>query len=319
MKPIALSRVMALVAASMFFFTACKKNDFIQPNPKALKNTEKKSIAELAKMSPKHKFLYAAIVKAGLESTLSAPGTFTVFAPTDDAFKAAGFASVKAIQDTPADVLQGVLLYHALGSEVTSQAVQGASAMPVSTLAGKDFYVSGSNGHVWVNDASVTTRDIMANNGVIHVIDKVLMPPSKNLVELAQAVPELTTLVAAVVQLGQPTVDLLATGGPFTVLAPTNEAFTKLLAKLNLPNLASVPNDVLASVLTYHLIPGRVFSYNLSEGLMPSTVNGEKVTFSLSGGATVQGKSNTTASNIIVVNVLATNGVVHVIDQVLLP
>ncbi|HSB93393.1 MAG TPA: fasciclin domain-containing protein [Flavitalea sp.] len=309
----------ALLAAVLILVTGCKKDDWSDFNPKGHKNTEKKSIAELVKMSPRHKFLYAAVVKAGLASTLSAPGTFTVFAPTDDAFKAAGFSSVKAIQDAPADVLQGILLYHALGTEVTAEAVQGKSAMPVSTLAGKDFYVSGSNGNVWVNDARVITKNIMANNGVIHVIDKVLMPPSKNLVQLAQSVPELSTLVAAVIQLGQPTVDLLATGGPFTVMAPTNDAFAALLKKLNLPNLASIPNDVLASVLTYHLIPGRVFSYNLSEGLMPATVNGEKLTFSLAGGATVKGKSNDTPSNIIAVNVLATNGVVHVIDQVLLP
>jgi uncharacterized surface protein with fasciclin (FAS1) repeats len=291
----------------------------LQPNIKALRNTEKKSIAELVKMSPRHKFLYAAIVKAGLEITLSGPGTFTVFAPTDDAFRAAGFSTVKSIQDAPSNVLQGILLYHALGSKVPAMAVQGASALPVSTLAGKDFYVSGSNGYVWVNDATVITKDIMANNGIIHVIDKVLMPPSKNLVELAQAVPALSTLVAAVVQLGQPTIDLLATGGPLTVLAPTNDAFAALLVKLNVPNLASIPDDVLANVLTYHLIPGRVFSYNLSEGLMPATINGEKLTFSLTGGASVKGKSNATMSKIIAVNVLATNGVVHVIDQVLLP
>ena len=319
MNKIALPKLLALVAAMVIIITGCKKDDLIHVNPKALKNTEKKSIAELVKMSPRHKFLYAAVVKAGLATTLSGGGTFTVFAPTDDAFKAAGFPTVKSVQEAPATVLQGILLYHALGSIVTAEAVQGANALPVSTLAGKDFYVSGSNGHVWVNDARVTTKNIMANNGIIHVIDKVLMPPSRNLVELAQSVPQLSTLVAAVVQLGQPTIDLLATGGPFTVMAPTNDAFAALLTQLNLPNLASIPDDVLASVLTYHLIPGRVFSYNLSEGLMPSTVNGEKLTFSLSGGATVKGKSNATASNIIAVNVLATNGVVHVIDQVLLP
>ena len=319
MTKIALPKIMALVATLTILFTACKKGDVLQPNPKALQNTEKKSIAELVKMSPRHSFLYAAVVKAGLASTLSGAGTFTVFAPTDDAFKAAGFPNVKAVQDAPADVLQGILLYHALGSKVVSSAVQGASALAVATLAGKDFYVSGNNGYVWVNDATVITKDIMANNGVIHVIDKVLMAPSKNLVELAQSVPQLSTLVAAVVQLGQPTIDLLATGGPFTVMAPTNDAFANLLTALGKGSLAEIPNDLLAAVLTYHVIPGRVFSYNLSEGLMPATANGEKLTFSLDGGATVKGKSNATASNIIAVNVLGTNGVVHVIDQVLLP
>ena len=305
----------AFAASLVLLFTACKKD----ANPKALDNTQKKTIAELVKMSPQHSFLYAAVVKAGLASTLSGEGTFTVFAPTDDAFKAAGFPDVKSVQDAPADVLQGILLYHVLGTVVKSADVQGASALPVKTLADKDFYVSGKDGKVWVNNAMVTAKDLMASNGIIHVIDKVLMPPSKNLVELAQSSPDLSTLVAAVLQLGEPTINTLATGGPFTVMAPTNQAFTNLLEDLNFDNLAAVPNDALATILTYHLIPGRVFSYNLTDGLMPATVQGETVTFTLTGGAKVKGISNATPSNIIAVDILGTNGVVHVIDQVLLP
>jgi uncharacterized surface protein with fasciclin (FAS1) repeats len=305
----------AFAAGIVLLFVACKK----EANPKALENTEKKSIAELVKMSPQHSFLYAAVVKAGLASTLSGDGTFTVFAPTDDAFKAAGFPDVKSVQDAPADVLQGILLYHVLGTVVKSENVQGANALPVKTLADKDFYVSGKDGKVWINNASVTAKDLLAKNGVIHVIDKVLLPPSKNLVELAQSNPELSTLVAAVLKLGEPTITTLASGGPFTVMAPNNQAFNNLLQALNFENLAAVPNSALATILTYHLIPGRVFSYNLTEGLMPATVQGEKVTFTLSGGAKVKGISNATPSNIIGVDILGTNGVVHVIDQVLIP
>ena len=165
----------------------------------------------------------------------------------------------------------------------------------------------------------VTAKDMVASNGIIHVIDKVLLPPSKNLVELAQSSPDLSTLVAAVLQLGEPTITTLSTGGPFTVMAPTNQAFTNLLEDYNFANLVAVPDDVLAAILTYHLIPGRVFSYNLTEGLKPATAQGETVTFTLTGGAKVKGISNATPSNIVAVDILGTNGVVHVIDQVLVP
>jgi uncharacterized surface protein with fasciclin (FAS1) repeats len=308
-----ISLTTVVLAATTLLVSSCEK-----ANPKALSQTEKKSITELVKTSPQHNFLYAAIVKAGLASTLDGKGTFTVFAPTDDAFRAAGFPNVKAVQDAPADVLQGILLYHALGSVVKSADVQGLSAAPVTTLANKDFYVTGKDGKVWVNNAMVTNKDIMASNGVIHVIDKVLMPPSQNLVQLAQSNPNLSSLVAAVLQLGEGTVTLLATGGPFTVMAPTNQAFANLLNTLG-KTLPELDKDLLASVLTYHLIPARVFSYNLTEGLKAPTVQGGELTFTLSSGAKVKGNGNATASNIIAVDILATNGVVHVIDQVLLP
>src|SRR5690606_40471284 len=119
-----------------------------------------------------------------------------------------------------------------------------------------------------------------------------------NLVELAQSNPDLSTLVAAVLQLGEPTITTLSTGGPFTLFRSTNQAFNTLLEDFNFANLAAVPDGVLATILTYHLVEGRVFSYNLTEGLMPATVQGEKVTFTLTGGAKVKGISNATPSNI---------------------
>jgi uncharacterized surface protein with fasciclin (FAS1) repeats len=310
-------QIAVLAAAMLMLLSACRKQDLPFSSP--FKNSDKKSIAELVKISPRHNFLYAAVVRAGLASTLSGSGTFTVFAPTDDAFKAAGFPTIQSVKNASPDALKNILLYHALGSVVYANDVQGASALPVKTLADKDFYVSGKTGKVWVNNATVTVKDIKASNGVIHVIDVVLIPPSQNLVQLAQSNPDLSILVAAVLKLGEPTVSTLASGGPFTVLAPTNEAFEDALVKLDAPDLASVPNDELANILSYHLIPGRVFSYNLTNGLEAGTAQGSNVTFTLNGGAKVKGNSNTEASNIVAVDILATNGVVHVIDQVLLP
>lgn len=299
------------MALTMVLFSACQKKTV---NPNA---TEKKSITRLVSQTPNLSFLEAAVIKAGLATTLDQPGTYTIFAPTDDAFKAAGFKTEEDVKNADADVLKNILLYHALGSKVMAADVQGTNATAVKTLANKDFYVTGKGGNVWVNNAQVTLKDIVASNGVVHVIDKVLIPPTQDLVQLAQATPDLSILVAAVVKAGA--VDLLKSEGPYTVFAPTNKAFQDLLVKLNAEGLGDIDNATLLTVLKYHLVKGRVFSYNLSEGLMPTTEQGGKVTITLAGGAKVKGNSNTTASNIVAVDVLATNGVVHLIDQVLLP
>ncbi len=316
MKTKLFSFPLAMLAGLAILLSACSKMDVIVPNPNALKNTEKKTIAELIKQSPQHSFLYAGVKKAGLIDALNSAGPFTVFAPTNDAFKAAGFNSAKDVEAVDAATLSSIILYHAISGAVSASAAQGLNAAPVATLGGSDFYVTGSGGNVWVNNAKVNFADIIASNGIIHSIDAVLMKPTKNLVELAQSNDNLSTLVAAVLYAGQPAIDLLTSAGPWTVFAPTNMAFDNLLNGAPLTNFT--PAQVL-NILAYHVVPGRVFSYNLSDGLMPATVQGQKVTIGLTGGATVKGNANSTASNIVAVNILATNGVVHVVDQVLVP
>lgn len=162
----------------------------------------------------------------------------------------------------------------------------------------------------------------MASNGVIHVINGVLMPPAGNLVQVAQADTNFSYLVAAVVRASQGSTNVaqvLSGSGPFTLFAPTNSAFRAAgFATINDINNAD-PNT-LAAILTYHVVSGRVFSCDLQNGQQVNTLNGEALTINLSGsGATVKGKTNSSASNIIKTNIVAKNGVIHVIDQVLLP
>jgi uncharacterized surface protein with fasciclin (FAS1) repeats len=167
----------------------------------------------------------------------------------------------------------------------------------------------------------VTQADVAASNGVIHIIGKVLLPPSGNLVEMAQADTSFSYLVAAVVRASEGSTNVaqvLSGAGPFTVFAPTNDAFRAA----GFPTIASIQAAdpaVLTSILTYHVIPARVFSSDLTDGEQAPTVNGGKVTIGLTSGATVKGNSNAMASNIIATNIMATNGVIHVIDRVLLP
>jgi uncharacterized surface protein with fasciclin (FAS1) repeats len=265
--------------------------------------------------------LYEAVQKAGLVSTLNSLGPFTVFAPTDSGFKASGITS-SVISALSAGELDSILLYHTLTSEILAANVPAGPDAKVTTASGDSIFVTNNANGVFVNGVQVITANIQASNGVIHTIGKVLIPSfGKNLVQTVEADTSLSFLVAAVVRAsagGTNLAAVLSTGGIFTVFAPTNNAFRAAgFADTSAINAASPAT--LTSILTYHVIAGRVFSSDLTQGEMPTTVNGETVTVSLSGMASVKGNSNTNAANIVVANIMATNGVLHKIDQVLLP
>ena len=265
--------------------------------------------------------LYAAVQKAGLGTTLSATGPFTVFAPTDSAFNASGITS-SVISSLSASTLNTILLYHTLASKVLAADVPAGPNAKVVTAGGDSIFVTNNSNGVFVNGIKVTQANIAASNGVIHTIGKVLLPSlGNNLVQAVEADTSLSFLVAAVVRASSGSTNVagvLSTGGIFTLFAPTNNAFRAAgFADTSAINAASP--TTLTSILTYHVIAGRIFSSDLTQGAQPATLNGEKLTISLSSGATVTGTSNTSASNIIATNIMATNGVIHKIDQVLLP
>jgi uncharacterized surface protein with fasciclin (FAS1) repeats len=296
--------------------TACKKSN---PGP-----GKPKTIYETIACDPQYSFLTAAVNKAGLVSALNqvAKTELTLFAPTNDAFKAAGFNSLGDLAAVPVDNLKSILLYHVLGSKVEADQIPQAANTPVTTLNGQPIYATRtSDNKVFINGVSVIKANIEASNGVLHAINRVLFPAAGNIVQTAIANPNLSLLVAAVLRASQGSTDVasvLSGAGPFTVFAPTNQAFINAgFADANAINAAD-PNT-LTSILTYHVIAGRIFSSDLSDGITPATVNGETVTITLASGAKVKGKSNSTASNIVQTDIVTTNGVVHVIDQVLLP
>jgi len=263
--------------------------------------------------------LEAAVVRANLATTLDDnTKAYTVFAPDNAAFTTAGITDVNTI---PVADLSNILLYHTLGSKVVAADVPAGPNAKVTTASGDSVFVTKNAAGIFVNGIKVKTGDVSATNGVIHVLENVLIPPSGNIVVTAQANPQFSYLVAAVVRASSGTTNVasvLSSGGPFTVFAPTNDAFIAA----GFPTIASInaadPNT-LAGILTYHVVAGRIFSSNLTEGAQPITVNGGKVTVTLAGGAKVKGNANATASNIVRTNIMARNGVVHVIDRVLLP
>lgn len=311
-------KAVLLLAVTAFISTSCQYIPPIGP-PGTQNNTIFQKIAN----DSRFRFLTVAVTKAGLVGTLNDKNaSLTLFAPTDQAFQGAGFSTIEAVANAPADALKAILLYHVLGSEVKSNKIPLASNTEVNTVADKPVFVTRTSaGKVFVNGVSVIQKDWDASNGVIHVINRVLIPATGTIVQTAQANTNLSYLVAAVLRASQGSVNVasvLGSAGPFTVFAPTNQAFKNAgFASIDAINAADPA--VLTSILTYHVISARIFSTDLTEGAEPTTVNGGKVKISLSGGPKVKGKSNTTASNIIITDIVATNGVVHIIDQVLLP
>ena len=233
----------------------------------------------------------------------------------------AGFDTDAKITAVPAETLRKILLYHVVGQEIPAVAIATAVNTTVKSAADLNIFVTKNASGVYVNGAKVIKADLMASNGIIHTINSVLMPPAGNIVEAAQANSNFSYLVAAILRASQGTTNVaqvLAGDGPFTVFAPTNQAFITAgfptIAAINAADPATLTN-----ILTYHVVAGRIFSSDLVEGGKPATVNGGTLTITLTGVAKVKGNANTTASNITSANLVTTNGVIHVIDQVLLP
>lgn len=298
----------------LFSFTACSDDD-------TPATTETNTITDIVVNNPNFSMLRTAVVKAGLAETLSGNGPFTVFAPDNDAFAAAGITTA-VIESLSVEALTNILLYHTLGAKVEAANVPAGPNAAVEMLNGESIFLTRNSSGVFANGIQVKQADVQADNGVIHVISNVLMPPVGNIVETAIANENLSFLVAAVVRASEGdtnVAEVLSSNGPFTVFAPTNQAFIDA----GFPDVASIqaadPNT-LTAILTYHVIAARAFSSDLVDGGNLPTVNGGTVQVGLSAdAATLDGNGNTTPSNIIAVNIMTTNGVVHVIDQVLLP
>ena len=252
-----------------------------------------------------HDSLVAAVIQADLLSTLQGPGPFTVFAPTDQAFSDAGInlADLNTVEGKA--ILSDILLYHVVSSEVPSSAV--TDCMSADAANGQPLSFTVGSG-VMVNDANVTIADVVSSNGLIHVIDKVLTPSDtpNDIPRTAQCTGIHDTLVTAVIQGGL--LETLQGEGPFTVFAPTDQAFADAGI-----DLAAVSQSDLADILTYHVVSGAVPSTAVTECMSADTVNGNPLSFTVSGGVMVND------ANVTLADVNTSNGVIHVVDKVLLP
>ncbi len=274
-------------------------------------STSGKNIVETAVSAGKFNTLAAALKAAGLIDALSGPGPFTVFAPTDEAFAKLPAGTVEnLLKPENKDKLAAVLKYHVVSGLVTSKQID---SVPVAaTLQGQLINPSVRDGTVRINDSVVTKADIGATNGVIHVIDSVLIPESKTIPQLAIDDGRFTTLVAALKAAGL--VETLSGPGPFTVFAPTDEAFAKLPKPLLEALLKPENKGLLTEILTYHVVKGRISSVDALKAGTAKTLEGTEVTISgTSGSLMING------AKVAIEDVDAANGVGHVIDTVLVP
>ena len=307
-----------------FSIQSCSDDDDDVTTP-----TGPSNIVEIAMDTPNLSNLVAALSVAdgNLVDVLSG-GEFTVLAPTNEAFEtflaANGFMS---LSEVPTDVLSNILLNHVISGTVNStnlvDAGSGYSTTNASNMDGDNLslYFDTSSGVTFNGISSVVAADIVASNGIVHVVDEVIGLPT--VVTFAISNPALSTLVAAMTTEGLSVdiVSILSSSdepSPFTVFAPTNDAFGSLLAELELNALGDIPVSILEATLGTHVAPeANVRSTDLVDGMSVNTIS-STITVSLSDGAKLI-DSNGRESNIVAVDIQAYNGVVHVIDNVLLP
>ena len=300
--------IAAAVGASTTLLQACGGGD----------DEPQRNIVEVAQNTPDLSILVEAVVAAGLAPTLST-GKLTVFAPTNAVFAAllAELGVTKEALLADKALLTAVLTYHVLGSNVPLANVPVGKA--ISPLAGGFFKIE-SLGGLKITDGrnrvgNITATDIQASNGVVHLVDRVLLPANKDIVATAQSLPDFSILVEAVVAAGL--VETLQSAGPFTVFAPTNAAFAALLGELGVGKDALLADKaLLTKVLTYHVVGSRVLKAEVPVGSAIATVQGQTFVVDASLKITDQKQRVT---GIVATDVFTSNGVIHVVDRVLLP
>jgi len=314
MKPLnklALNLIMAL--AVMFTLNACGDSNDV------------KNIVEKAQGNENLQTLVAALEAADLVEALSGEGPFTVFAPTDAAFAALGDTVTTLLEPENIDLLTNILTYHVFDGEVLAENAVALDGETVDMLNGLGMSIDVVDGAVILNlggdrEAVVTSTDILASNGVIHVIDAVLNPEdAPNIVERAQASEDLETLVTAVE--AADLVEALSGEGPFTVFAPTDDAFALLGDTVNVL-LQPENKAILTNILTYHVYNGEVLEENAValDGETVDMLNGLGMSIDVVDGAVIlnQGDGDREAT-VVFTDILASNGVIHIIDAVLDP
>jgi len=302
------SSLFILATAMVVVLASCNKED---DEPKM----ETKNIVETASSDSRFSILTEALTKAGLVSALEGPGPFTVFAPTNDAFNALfNQLGVSGIADLSAETLTPILLNHVISGNVKAADVTtGYAATLNNTAPGQNMVKIFTNktSSVMVDGSKVIVADVIASNGVIHAIDKVILPA--NVVTHAINNPNFSILVEAVVKAGL--VDALSAAGPFTVFAPTNDAFNALFATLGVSGIADLTADQLTPILLYHVVSGNVTASQVSTGSVPTLKEGSTISIV----ADAMGVKLNGTSNVVATDVQGTNGVIHAIDAVILP
>jgi len=320
MKHLLKFRKLGLVVLLLTFGISCDNDD---DNPVA--PAPDTTITGIAAGNPEFSILVEALTKADLAKTLQGVGPYTVFAPTNSAFtaflKTTPYATIK---DVPTATLTQILLNHVVSGNVMStdlktgyiKTLAKGGASTTNTLS---MYVDLTSGVKLNGVSKVVTPNVKASNGVIHVVDAVIGLPT--IVDHAKANPNFTTLVAALTYNPASGFAGILSGtasSPFTVFAPTNDAFGAFLTETGFSGLSAIPANVLEKTLKYHVVAGaNVQSTQLTNDQVVGTFSGQNVTVKFTPTRLLDVSSRN--CNIIAVDVQCSNGIIHVLDKVLLP
>lgn len=310
--------LLGLLTLTTFMFTSCEDEVIVEPTPDPL------NIVETAIATPDLSILVEALTQAGLVSTLEGDGPFTVFAPNNDAFEALleSEPSWNSLSDIDDAVLANILKFHVLAADVkaaelTDSYVTALAVGPNDEQVSLQIDVTG--GVKFNGVAEPVTTDVATSNGTVHIIDAVMLPPS--VVNLALNNPIFSTLVAALTREDLETdyVSILSGDGPFTVFAPTNDAFNALLeGNDDWSSLADIPVATLEAVLNYHVVSGaNVQSDELTDDQVVTTLGGT-ITIDKTDGVNIETTSGQSVA-VAVADVQGSNGVVHAVGSVLVP
>ncbi len=275
------------------------------------KAEDKKDLVDTAVAAGAFQTLAAALGAADLVEALKGDGPFTVFAPTDEAFAKLPEGTVEALlKPENKGKLAAVLTYHVVAGKVAAKDVVKLNG--AKSLNGQRIDILAKGGKVMVDGANVVKTDIECSNGIIHIIDSVILPSSDGIVATAEKAGAFKTLLAAAG--AAELVEALSGDGPLTVFAPTDEAFAKL-PKGTVESLLKPENKgKLAAILKYHIVAGRVYSEDAVAAKKATTLQGEEVRISVTNG-----KAKVNDANLVKTDIDAANGVIHVIDAVILP
>lgn len=302
---------LTILLIAIFAISACAPQ--ATPVPTAMPTPEVLDIVDTAVADGRFTTLVTAVQSAGLVDALKGEGPFTVFAPTDEAFAKLPAGTIESLLKAEnLEQLKTILLYHVVEGKVMAADVAGLSS--TKTLLGKDLAVKVDMGTVYINDAKIVLTDIVTSNGVIHVIDSVLLPPAdlSDIVDTAAADGRFTTLAAALQAAGL--VDALKGEGPFTVFAPTDDAFAKLPPGTVESLLKPENLEQLKSILLYHVVEGKVMAADVVGLSSAPTLLGKDLSVTVDMGTVYINDAK-----VILTDIEASNGVIHVIDSVLLP
>lgn len=306
----------SLLVAFLFILSSCNKDDDDIP-----------TISGLASDRASLTTLNTAVIKGGLAAKLNGTEQLTLLAPTNDAFAAAGITAA-VLESLSSNDVANILYYHVIPSKILAADMPAGPNAKVLTFNGDSVFVTRNTNGVFVNGIKVAEADIIASNGVVHTLNTgVLMPAPGNILVTAAAngldsmVKALN--VAATGPGGDPTIATIIANNLLTVFAPTNAAFTALLADLGLTDITQIPIATLIATLQFHAIEGRAFSSDLTNGNL-TMISGGITTISLPSGTstttTISGLGNgTNTAKITKVNIVCRNGVIHVIDKILIP